>query len=145
MTTTPLTTLDAVKATAPDLVDGIADTTLTQDMNDAHIAVIGDGFPVRCRVFHLTKPLPSRLRRAVKTRTRRLTSADTRPFVMWTQTRQTLSLLERTHQKLNNTKNPSRNSAGIFILLHLHSVAVFELFGSTSLKPVSSPLKPPAK
>lgn len=45
MTTTPLTTLDAVKATAPDLVDGIADATLTQDINDAHIAVIGDGFP----------------------------------------------------------------------------------------------------
>lgn len=45
MATVSLTTLDAVKATAPDLVDGIADTTLTQDMNDAHIAVIGDGFP----------------------------------------------------------------------------------------------------
>ncbi|MGO2858847.1 hypothetical protein LASUN_13050 [Lentilactobacillus sunkii] len=41
----PLTTIDEVKATAPELVADIPDATLTQLIADAHVEVIGDGFP----------------------------------------------------------------------------------------------------
>ncbi|APR08330.1 DUF4054 domain-containing protein [Lentilactobacillus parabuchneri] len=40
-----LTTIDQVKATAPDLVEDVPDATLTQLMGDAHVEVLGDGFP----------------------------------------------------------------------------------------------------
>lgn len=41
----PFTTIDHLKATAPDLVDDLSDDTLTQYISDAHIDVLGDGFP----------------------------------------------------------------------------------------------------
>lgn len=40
-----LTTIDRLKSTAPDLTDGLTDETLQMFIDDAHIDVVGDGFP----------------------------------------------------------------------------------------------------
>ncbi|MBZ2200520.1 MAG: DUF4054 domain-containing protein [Lentilactobacillus hilgardii] len=45
-----LTTIDRLKSTAPDLVSDLTDDTLTMYISDAHIDVLGDGFPDHIQV-----------------------------------------------------------------------------------------------
>lgn len=41
----PLTTVDKVKLTAPELVGDISDSSITQLIEDAQLLVLSDGFP----------------------------------------------------------------------------------------------------